>query len=271
MQICRNCRILRIWENQVIRPFYFFDLFSIIEPRGEAMDVFKELPLKKQTYMEMLFQNCTEEEKYYMRVMEVDENETLIKAGEKCSNIYIILSGKVTGIEWPMNERPYYFKDYGPGDFFGEIEYFSDLTNYRIGVITATRCRVLVIPVAPYMEWLRSDVEALYLRTRENMRRLISQTADARKYLFIEGRERLMMHLIRKYEQKQPLKKELELKESRDQLSEEIGFSVKTLNRNIKKLSETGLIDIRKGKIVISEEGYQQMKRHIGQYIYGEI
>ena len=80
-----------------------------------------------------------------------------------------------------------------------------------------------------------------------------------------------MMHLIRKYEQKQPLKKELELKESRDQLSEEIGFSVKTLNRNIKKLSETGLIDIRKGKIVISEEGYQHMKRHIGQYIYGEI
>ena len=79
------------------------------------MDVFKELPLKKQTYMEMLFQNCTEEVKYYMRVMEVDENETLIKAGEKCSNIYIILSGKVTGIEWPMNERPYYFKDYGPG------------------------------------------------------------------------------------------------------------------------------------------------------------
>ena len=103
------------------------------------------------------------------------------------------------------------------------------------------------------------------------MSRLISQTADARKYLFIEGRERLMMHLIRKYEQKQPLKQVLELKESRDQLSEEIGFSVKTLNRNIKKLKEIDLIDIQKGKIVITEAGYQEMKRHIGQYIYGEI
>ena len=235
------------------------------------MDVFKELPLKKQTYMEMLFQNCTEEVKYYMRVIEVAENETLIKAGERCSNIYIILSGKVTGIEWPMNERPYYFKDYGPGDFFGEIEFFADLTNYRIGVITATKCRVLVIPVAPYMDWLCSDVDALYLRTKENMSRLISQTADARKYLFIEGRERLMMHLIRKYEHKQPVKKVLELRESRDQLSEEIGFSVKTLNRNIKKLKEMNLINIQKGKILITEEGYQEIKRHIGQYIYGEI
>lgn len=228
------------------------------------MDVFGELPLAKQTYMEMLFQNCTEEVKYYMRVMEVDEDETLIQAGEKCRNIYMILSGKVTGIEWPMNEKPYFFKDYGPGDFFGEIEYFSDLSNYRISVVAVTKCRVLVIPITCYMEWLKDDVEALYLRTKANVSRLVEQTADARKYLFIEGRERLMMHLIRKYEQKQPSKKILELKENRDQLSEAIGFSVKTLNRNIKKLKEADLIQIQKGKIIITEEGYLQMKRHIG-------
>lgn len=234
------------------------------------MEVFGELPPAKQTYMEMLFQNCTEEVKYYMRVVEVDEDETLIQAGEKCRNIYIILSGKVTGIEWPMSERPYFFKDYGPGDFFGEIEYFADLSNYRISVAAVTKCRVLVIPVAYYMEWLKDDVEALYLRTKANISRLIEQTADARKYLFIEGRERLMMHLIRKYEQKQPLKKALELKESRDQMSEAIGFSVKTLNRNIKKLKEAGWIQLEKGKIVITEEGYLQMKQHIGIYIYGE-
>lgn len=221
--------------------------------------------------MEMLFQNCTEEVKYYMRVMEIDEDETLIEAGEKCSNIYIILSGKVSGIEWPMQGRPYYFKDYGPGDFFGEIEYFADLSNYRISVVTVTKCRVLIIPTSYYMEWLRNDVDALYTRTKVNIRRLISQTADARKYLFIEGRERLMMHLIRKYEQKRPVKKVLELKQSRDQLSEEIGFSVKTLNRNIKKLKEINLIDIQKGKIVITEEGYLQMKEHIRNDIYGEI
>lgn len=231
------------------------------------MDVFRELPLKKQTYMEMLFQNCTEEVKYYMRVMEVEEDETLIEAGERCSSLYIILSGKVTGIEWPMKERPYFFKDYGPGDFFGEIEYFADLSNYRISVVTATRCRVLVIPMVYYIEWLRTDADALYLRMKANVSRLIEQTADARRYLFIEGRERLEMYLIRKYEQKQPPKKVLELKENRDQLSEAIGFSVKTLNRNIKKLKEAGLVQIQKGKLMITEEGYLQMKRHIAEYI----
>lgn len=234
------------------------------------MDVFRELPLKKQTYMEMLFQNCTEEVKYYMRVMEVEEDETLIEAGERCSSLYIILSGKVTGIEWPMKERPYFFKDYGPGDFFGEIEYFADLSNYRISVVTVTRCRVLVIPMVYYIEWLRTDADALYLRMKANVSRLVEQTADARRYLFIEGRERLEMYLIRKYEQKQPPKKMLELKENRNQLSEAIGFSVKTLNRNIKKLKEAGLVQIQKGKLAITEEGYLQMKRHIGEYIETE-
>ena len=235
------------------------------------MDVFKELPLKKQVYMEMLFQNCTEEVKYYMSMAEVQENQTLIEAGERCSNIYIILSGKVTGIEWPMTGRPYFFKDYGPGDFFGEIEYFADLLNYRISVVTVTRCRVLIIPVKYYMEWLQSDAEALYLRTKENMRRLISQTADARKYLFIESRERLMMHLIRKYEQKLPLKKVLELRQSREQLSEEIGFSVKTLNRNIKKLEKEELICLQKWKIIITEAGYLKMKQQVAYHISGEV
>lgn len=235
------------------------------------MDVFKELPVKKQAYMEMLFQNCTEEVKYYMSMAEVQENQTLIEAGERCSNIYIILSGKVTGIEWPMAGRPYFFKDYGPGDFFGEIEYFADLLNYRISVVTVTRCRVLIIPVKYYMEWLQSDAEALYLRTKENMRRLISQTADARKYLFIESRERLMMHLIRKYEQKLPLKKVLELRQSREQLSEEIGFSVKTLNRNIKKLEKEELICLQKGKIIITEAGYLKMKQQVAYHISGEV
>lgn len=235
------------------------------------MDIFKEMPLKTRTYMEMLFQNCTEEVKYYMRTMDVKDHKTLIEAGEKCSHIYIILSGKVSGIEWPMKGRPYYFKDYGPGDFFGEIEYFADLNNYRISVVTITPCRVLLIPAVVYMEWLKNDVEALYSRTKVNMRRLISQTADARKYLFIEGRERLMMHLMRKYEQIQPHRKVLEIRQSRDQLSEEIGFSIKTLNRNITKLKEAGLIQMEKGKIVVTEDGYLKMKQHIGDYIYGEI
>ena len=233
------------------------------------MDIFNVLPPKKREYMNVLFRNCTEEVKYYMSLVEVDADQTFIKAGEECTYIYIVLSGKVTGVEWPMNEKSYFFKDFGPGDFFGEIECFAGMTNYRISILSSTRCHLLAIPSVYYMEWMHIDVDALYMRTQENMKRLVSQTAEARKYLFMDGKDRLMVHLIRKYEQKQPLPDTLELNQTRARISEEVGISMKTLNRDIKKLEEMQLLQLNKGKIVISKEQYLQMKADIDYYVNG--
>ena len=165
------------------------------------MDLFKDLPSDKRDYMELLFRNCTEEVKYYMSLLEIPAGQTFIKAGVDCTHIFLILSGKVTGIEWPTYEQAYPFKDFGPGDFFQEIECFAGLPQYRISIVAATKCKVLTIPADSYMEWMRMDGDALFLRAQENIHRLITQTAEARKYLFMEGKDRLMVHLIRLYEQ----------------------------------------------------------------------
>ena len=233
------------------------------------MDIFKELPPQKRSYMEFLFRNCTEEVKYYMTLIDIEADRTFIKAGTECTHIFVILSGKVTGVEWPMHERPYSFKDFGPGDFFGEIECFAGLPQYRISIVASTKCRVLSIPADAYMDWMRMGVDALFLRTQENMRRLITQTAEARKYLFMEGKDRLMVHLIRKFEQRIPTPQQLELKQTRAQISDEIGFSVKTLDRSIQKLEELGLIRVQRGKIIITEDGYRRMKSHIEHHVNG--
>lgn len=217
------------------------------------MDLFNSLPLKKQEYMNRLFRNCTEKVKYYMSVIDVEADQTFIKAGE----------------EWPMHEKSYFFKDFGPGDFFGEIECFAGLTRYRISILSSTKCRLLAIPSIYYMEWMRMDVDALFMRTQENISRLVLQTAEARKYLFMEGRDRLMVHLVRKYEQKIPAPEILVLNQTRARISEEVGISIKTLDRNIRKLEEMNLLTLNKGKIVITKAQYLQMKQDIDFYVNG--
>ena len=235
------------------------------------MEVFWTLPPEKRDYMEHLFQNCTEAVKYYMSLIEIEADQSFIKAGTDCTHIFIILSGKVTGVEWPMDARAYPFKDFGPGDFFGEIECFAGLTQYRISIVSSTKCRVLSIPVSCYMEWMRMDVDALFLRTQENITRLITQTAEARKYLFMEGKDRLMIHLIRIFEQRQPASSALELKKTRGQMADEIGFSIKTLNRSICKLAELGYIRVQRGKVVIPREGYNRMKADMERHVNGGV
>ena len=48
-------------------------------------------------------------------------------------------------------------------------------------------------------------------------------------------------------------------------MSEEVGLSVKTLNRMIKTLEEAGFIQTKKGKVVVTEQDYQRMKEYIDQ------
>ena len=131
------------------------------------MDIFQGLPMAKRSNMELLFQNCTEKVKNYMFTMDVAAGQTFIQAGEPCINIVIILSGKASGVEWPMHGHSYLFKDFGPGDFLGEIESFVGMRQYRVSVVALTDCRVLVIPVFCYMEWMHLDVDALYMRTQK--------------------------------------------------------------------------------------------------------
>ena len=56
------------------------------------------------------------------------------------------------------------------------------------------------------------------------------------------------------------------VKKTRNVLYEEIGISVKTLNRTIARLKEEGLFAIQKGKITMSPKQLKCAKERIGYY-----
>ncbi len=45
----------------------------------------------------------------------------------------------------------------------------------------------------------------------------------------------------------------------RQQIADETGFSTKTVNRSIRKLSDNGLVTLDGRKIIISESQYEQL------------
>ena len=61
----------------------------------------------------------------------------------------------------------------------------------------------------------------------------------------------------------------LVLNQTRTRISEEVGISIKTLDRNIRKLEEMNLLTLNKGKIVITKAQYLQMKQDIDFYVNG--
>ena len=61
----------------------------------------------------------------------------------------------------------------------------------------------------------------------------------------------------------------LVLNQTRARISEEVGISIKTLDRNIRKLEEMNLLTLNKGKIVITKAQYLLMKQDIDFYVNG--
>ena len=62
-------------------------------------------------------------------------------------------------------------------------------------------------------------------------------------------------------------KGEVILRKTREGIREELGMTVKTINRTITKLKEDGLIDTRKGKVVMSLEQYRMARDKIEYYV----
>ena len=57
------------------------------------------------------------------------------------------------------------------------------------------------------------------------------------------------------------------LRKTREGIREELGMTVKTINRTIAKLKEDGLIDTRKGKVVMSLAQYRLAQEKISYYV----
>lgn len=226
------------------------------------MEYMKLLPTNEQEYMNRLFANCPQEVKNRMCIRNVERGRSFVVAGNPCESIFIILKGRAIGIDMQLPEKVYEFKEFIPGRFLGEFECLSSIPEYSITIRALTNCVLYVIPSRVYLKWMQTDGNALFLRTQKLLHDLTRQTKDDRKYLMLECMDRMALYLLEYYE-KQCCTGEVCIRRTREELSNALGFSAKTINRNAKKLEEHGFLSLCSGKIFISKEQYEAMNRYV--------
>lgn len=235
------------------------------------MEPVKLLPSKEQEYMNRLFAGCPEEIKNRMAIRKVEKGRSILLAGEPCESIFIILKGRAIGIDVQLPEKIYEFKEFGPGRFLGEFECLSSIPEYGISVRTLTDCTLCVILSEMYLEWMKHDGNALFLRTQNILLELTRQTRNDRKYLMLECMDRMVLYLLeyceKQYSEKQDRTMEIFIQRTREELSNAIGFTEKTINRNIRKLAEQDFVSVHSGKISISRKQYDAMNH----YVHGKL
>lgn len=198
-----------------------------------------------------------------MAYMELEKGQYLLRAGEPNDMVYIILSGKVTGLDHQKMGHIYYFLDFTKMYVVGDFEVFGDYSEYSISMRAATDCKLLKISAKRYIHWVQHDENALFLRIKNIMSILTFERKLDREYIFMNCKERLVEFLARSYENgKKDSFGKYKMARTQTELADRVGFNVRSVQRSIASLEKEGLILIESGKITISSEQFLQLQRY---------
>lgn len=156
-----------------------------------------------------------------------------------------------------------------PIDFVGEVTILAEKERTSVTIETLTECTVLYFSRKDFEDWIENDIHFLRLVSRKVAYKLYRSSYNRGSKLFYPPQYLLLDYLVKYLAEEH--KSSGMIPKTRQQLYEEIGISVKTLNRTIQKLKEEHLVSTVKGKLSLSEEQmkaaliYLKEKRHMSK------
>ena len=119
-----------------------------------------------------------------------------------------------------------------------------------------------------FEDWIAKDIHFLRLVAHKIAYKLYRSSYNRGARLFYPPQFILLDYVLRAAAMEQIEKKgHIVIRKTRQQLYEECGITVKTLNRTIKKLEEDRVISVEKGKITMNLEEYKRAREMVHHYI----
>lgn len=199
----------------------------------------------------------------------LSSNNIFIREGEELAYIYLLVDGSVKAIDYRVLGFEYEFVQFSHGYAFGGMEVIMDLNHYCTTLKTGSLCLFIKIPCDYFSKWIHSDMAAMQYEAKKVAEYLLEQGRLARAYLFLPAPERLAKILVGKYN-KHAKDGILIDHSTRQELSNEAGFGIRTITRAIKALVDEGLITKNERGIVVNSEQYLGLTEMINALIIPE-
>ena len=184
--------------------------------------------------------------------------QTVMRKGEPTQYAYLLLSGDMAVLNDFQDGTRYSFAHICVGRYLGDLEVLSEKEINAASVIALKESLVLRFPIESFKETLREDI--LFLRTvAHGMAVGMFRSTSERGYNhYRRGTDRLIRLLIKYYALYCPQSggTDLTVARTHQDIANEIGVCVKTVDRSVKALRDEGVIRIERGKIHLDEKTY---------------
>lgn len=234
-----------------------------MESKKQLLEIIEREGKERVQYLSDLFKYMPEAIAKEISYIEVKKNEMLLFAGDPCETIFIILKGNVIGIDHQKMGQAYSFMDFTKMYIVGDFEIFGDCSEYSVSIRTTQDCKLLKISAKNYLNWIRHDENALFLRLKNILTTLPFERKIDREYLHMGCKNRLINFLVRLYEKDKTDKMDkIKVRKTQDELADKVGFNKRSVQRSIASLEKENLVSIENGKMTISQEQYLKLKQY---------
>ena len=229
----------------------------------EIERVLTRLPQEEEQKFRTYFENAPAEVLSMLSLEKRYADRYLVEEHDPVDRIYILLEGQVKAVDFRVKGSSYEYARFDGVSFLGSVECVFGEDFYMTNVITVTPCTLVSLPRGVFENWMFSDIEVLRRETRNMRHTLLENSRENRMLLLLSGMERLIYLLVKKCRSRGDLREYI-LAVNRQELAEQCGTSVKTVNRSMKRLEDSGFLTREGHKVKVTQRQYAAMQEYLG-------
>lgn len=221
--------------------------------------VIGELGEESREYLTEYFKSAPAWLMNAMQVIKIRKDQAFICEGEAADKVYILLKGKVTGIDYRVKETAYGYLKFHPVEVFGAMEIILNMDKYRTTLQTVENSLFLRVDREKFSKWMNHDINAYRMSSEKTCGFLLEEVRKERLYVLIQGVERIYLALYELYQMYEH-GGTCNIYVSRRDFTQITGVSERTVTRTITALVNKGYLSKDGWNIVITREQSKKIK-----------
>lgn len=186
-----------------------------------------------------------------------EKGKVIALKGNYIEYIYISCEGNMQVKNEFENGFVYSFAKVNPVAYIGVMEIMANKLTYSSTLKTNTECIVIQISKQDFLHWISKDqkltLEVLHFISKS----MYEQSLRTGEVLAYPAICILINYLLDAYKSKE--KEVMILEKTREDIASILGFSVRTINRNLKILKDEDLISVNRKGISITKEQFTRL------------
>lgn len=208
---------------------------------------------------------------------ELDGQFTLLSYGphtlihqkdSRLERIGILLKGSFRVVNEFENGNVFMIELNDAVSFTGEVTLLAGAATTSVTIETVSDCLVAFMPVAAFDAWLRRDIRLLRAVSEHVAAKLYCSSYNRGERLFYSAKYVLLKYLTQQADALGIRRTgRVVLQKTRQEISEEVGMTVKTINRILTRFCRDGLLSIQRGKVALDTAQYRLAQQELKVYI----